>query len=185
MTALCPDDRLRDALDLMSRSDAQGLREVDGLLEDYPLDARLHFVRGSLLAALRDYSAAQSAMNRAVEIAPDYAIARFQAGFLAFTSGNVALASEIWEPLRAHDPEDPLRLFVEGLDRLAVDDFEGSAALLSRGIQANRDNAALNADMRLLLDAMPRPPSDAESEDEPVSLAQFTLRQSAARKKLH
>jgi Flp pilus assembly protein TadD len=186
--ATCPDELLRDALEQISEDTPGSVEKMDRLLADYPLDPRLHFLHGSLLAGARHYGPAQAAMARAVEIAPDFAIARFQLGFLAFTSGDPATASATWAPLLEHDPDDPLRLFVEGLHRLAVDDFAGAASYLRRGIAANTLNPVLNRDMALLLEGMPQvgtPASGDEGEEEPLSLTQLALQQSAARKKLH
>jgi hypothetical protein len=186
MSATCPDELLRDVLERMATDDADGGAGVDRLLADYPLDPRVHFLHGSVLAGARQYGPARAAMARAVEFAPDFAIARFQLGFLDFTSGDPVTASATWAPLLEQQPGDPLRLFVEGLQRLAVDDFAGAASFLRRGIAANTANLVLNRDMTLLLDAMPsaQSPSTGE-EDEPLSLTQLALQQSAARKKLH
>jgi tetratricopeptide (TPR) repeat protein len=185
MSATCPDELLREALERLARDDAGGLEEIEKLVGDYPGDARLYFLHGSLLAAARRYGEARTAMTRAVEIAPDYGIARFQLGFLAFTSGDAASASAAWEPLLKRDAGDSLRLFAEGLQRLAVDDFAAAADLLHRGMAANQDNPALNADMARLLEAIEAERAPADGEAEPLSLTQLALRQSAARSTRH
>src|SRR5260221_14244355 len=58
-------------------------------------------------------------MQRAVEIAPHYALARFQLGFLQFTSGDAAAAEATWRPLEALPGDSPLRLFSGGVRALA------------------------------------------------------------------
>lgn len=184
-STLCPDRLIQDAVGRIARDEPGGLQQVERLIADYPTDARLHFWYGSLLAAARRYDAASSAMSRAVELAPDFDIARFQLGFLAFTSGDAARAADVWRPLLASDPEDPLRLFAEGLERLAVDDFAAAAALLRRGIELNRSNPAQNKDMQLLLDAIPNGHPPSETASEPISLTQLALQHSVARKKKH
>lgn len=183
MSSTCPDNKLKGALERMDLPNAQ--QHFEKLIADYPEDARLHLLLGSVLAAARDYEGAKAAMAQAVELSPDYGIARFQLGFLHFTSGDAAEAVSIWEPLREHSPDDYLRLFAEGLERLAVDDFDQAEELIRRGIAANRANPPLNGDMRLLLEAMAGADKRAGGEDEPLSATQLALRQSAARNKLN
>jgi tetratricopeptide (TPR) repeat protein len=184
MSDHCPDERLKGLLERLSREEEGASAEVSALLREYPGDPRLHFLHGSLLAAVRRYDEARGAIAEAVALAPDYPIARFQLGFLEFTSGDAAAASETWRPLLDGAPGDPLRLFVEGLQRLAEDEFAAATALLRRGIDANTANGALNADMHRLIEAVEaRHPSDAD--EEPLSLAQLALRQSAARSTRH
>jgi hypothetical protein len=117
-----------------------------------------------------------------LEIAPDFAIARFQLGFLAYTSGDAAEAFSVWEPLLDHSPDDYLRLFLEGFERLAADDFAGARERLERGIAANHDILPLNDDMRLILKALPASDQPRDGGGEPTSLAEQALQQSAARK---
>jgi tetratricopeptide (TPR) repeat protein len=185
MVDTCPEELLVELLERVAEDGTAGLAALDRLLEEYPGDPRLHFLHGSLLAAEKRYDEAREAMAKAVEIAPDYDLARFQLGFLAFTSGDAQAASAAWARLLDRDSDNPLRLFAEGLERLAVDDFEGSAERLRRGIAANPENPPLNRDMTLIIDAMPRPPQPDDGQDEPSSLTQLALQQSAARKSVH
>lgn len=190
MSETCDDTVIAELLEAAARDERSALSALENLTRDYPRDARLHFLHGSLLAAAGAYRSARDAIGKAVEVAPDFAIARFQLGFLAFTSGEAEEASATWRPLLAAEVDDPLRLFVEGLEKLARDDFEGSAASLRDGIARNRDNPALNGDMARLIEAMPldTPPAPAPPEasdtDEPLSLTQLALQQSA-RKRLN
>jgi len=184
MAEMCPEETVGELLAQAHGDERGALASVERLVEAYPGDARLHFLHGSLLAAAGAYRSARDAIARAVAAAPDFAIARFQLGFLAFTSGDAAEASAVWQPLLAEAEDHPLRLFVEGLEKLAADAFEESAALLRRGIEANRDNPALNDDMRRLIEAMPQSGAEPAGADEPLSLTQLALQQSA-RKRLH
>src|SRR5207249_11806575 len=106
----CPAALLSEAVAVVAADDGEGLRRIEGLIDDYPADARLHFLRGSVLAGLRRYPEGRRAMRRALDIAPAYALARFQLGFLEFTSGEAALAEETWRPLHALADDIPLRL---------------------------------------------------------------------------
>ena len=173
-TALYPQDDL-DAL-VRGLANGEGVESVEAALSSCPADPRLHFLHGSVLAGDRRYPEARAAIGCAVELAPDYAIARFQLGFLEFTSGEPDLANRTWEPLATLPTDHALRRFADGLMRLPADDIEGAVALLRQGIEANDENPALNRDMQMLIDELLRtqPPSPAE---EPMSETQLLLRQ--------
>lgn len=173
MQTLCPDTALNAALSDPAGGEEGVLTRVEALIEAYPEDARLYFLRGSLLAGLRRYPAGAAAMAEALRIAPDYEIARFQLGFLHFTSGDATEASQVWAPLTASAQDAPLRLFVEGLQRLAADDWDGAAERLERGIALNTVNAPLNTDMRRLLSEIAARRGTAE--EDPMSDTQRLL----------
>src|SRR5260221_244134 len=107
----CPAERLSEVAAIVAGDDVKGLDRLDGLIGEFPRDARLHFLRGSVLAGLRRYEEARVAMQRAVEIAPHYALARFQLGFLEVTSGDAAAAEATWRPLDAPPGDSPPRPF--------------------------------------------------------------------------
>jgi tetratricopeptide (TPR) repeat protein len=164
--SLCPAPALTAASDRAERDTADGLAAVEALLRDYPTDPRLHFLKGSLLAALQRVDEALAPFAAALIYDPGYAIARFQLGLLQLSSGDPAAAAATWAPLAALGPEEPLRLFADGLQRLAVDDFAGAEAQLRRGIAGNSQIPALNRDMQLVLDTMSAGPP---SEEPPAS----------------
>jgi Flp pilus assembly protein TadD len=172
----CPADLLAHIASAAERDTEAGLAEAARALEEHPRDPRLHFLQGSLFAAQQRYPEAVDALQVAVALAPAYHIARFQLGFLRLTSGAVDAAIDSWLPLRDLQAEDPLRLFAEGLGELARDAFAAARSRLLQGIALNTDHPALNGDMRLLVEAMPRedatPPSGPQS-----SQADWLLRQ--------
>ncbi len=172
----CPQEKLAELLTVAGADDEQGLAHVERLIGDYGLDPRLHFLRGSLLAALRRYAEAREAMHRAIEIAPGYAIARFQVGLLELTSGEPAAAEATWAPLQVLPEDEPLRLFATGLNHLARDEFGAAIERLSQGIERNADNPALNRDMEMVIDETRRKMTE-EATDEPISAAHMLLRQ--------
>ncbi len=88
----CPQDVLARTADAVKSDSARGLAAIDDALKRYPLDARLHFLRGSVLAGLERYDEARAAIGEALRIAPGFAIARFQLGFLELTCGAPAAA---------------------------------------------------------------------------------------------
>lgn len=164
------------------------LAKADDLLKSYPRDARLHFLRGSILVGAGKPIEAYSALSRAVDIAPDFAIARFQLGFFQLTSGEANNALATWGPLEQLEDGHYLRLFVEGLRHLIADDFDMAFQLLGRGMKANTENPPLNRDMQLLIDRcrdVGRIPdndsasveAEKEGEEESVSATSFLLGQ--------
>jgi len=167
---LCPDEDMNALLAAASAGDA----DLVGALERYPGDPRLHFLHGSVLAGNRDYPASRQAMARALEHAPAFEIARFQLGFLEFTSGEPEAASATWGPLRELAADHPLRLFSEGLLRLTVDDVAGAISLLRRGMELNDANPPLNRDMQLLVSTLSE---GGEPEPEPTSETDLLMRQ--------
>jgi hypothetical protein len=173
----CPDDLLSSAAAIASQSTTRGLKNVDRLIGRYPSDARLHFLRGSLLAGLQRYDEAREAMHGAITISPGFALARFQLGFLEFTSGDAQTASATWGALKSQPENSPLLAFVCGLEALAEDRFDDAVALLTDGISKNTTLDPLNADMQLIIDAVRRDhPSEGRSE-EAVSATHLLLQQ--------
>lgn len=150
--SLCPDVRLNALITLAHHSDEGGIKMADELLLEWPLDPRLHFLKGSILAGVQQYDEARRSIAHAVEITPDYKLARFQLGFLDLTCGRPLDAIGVWAPLE-HLPEDePLRLFAEGLASMTGDHFSDARRLLATGIKLNTENIPLNGDMQLILD---------------------------------
>lgn len=148
---ICPENLLGEALAAAGGDDQAGLERVEVLARTYPHDPRLHFLRGSMLAGLKRYEAAIGAIGQALALAPGYAVARFQLGFLYFTSGDAAAAAMVWRPLSELPEDEPLRLFAEGLEHLARDDWDSATGRLERGMALNTANPPMNADMRLIL----------------------------------
>ena len=180
---LCPADLLAETVAELDGAGEQGVAKVDRLLLLYPRDARLHFLRGSLLAGLAAYPQAREAMAVATTLAPDYALARFQLGFLELTSGDAAKALQTWAPLRDLEPEQPLRLFVEGLTHLVADEFRAAIASLNDGIARNPDLPPLNADMRLIIARVETLMADGLKSSGDVSASHLLLQQYGDRTK--
>lgn len=149
---LCPDGRLASMTAALGTNGPGAMRQLDAALAEYPRDPRLHFLKGSLLAGEQDYAGARAAMRRAVDLAPDFAIARFQLGFLLLTCGEPHAAQEAWGPLHALAADHFLRLFVDGLCHLIRDEFADAVRLLNEGIARNSENLPMNRDMRLIVD---------------------------------
>lgn len=184
---LCPEETLAALVELADRDTERGLRRADALLLEYEEDPRLYFLKGSLLAAAQRYAEAEKPLREAVEIAPDFHIARFQLGLLLLTSGEAEKAADAWRPLAGLAPTDALRLFAEGLQHMARDEFAQAEALLRQGLERNTLHPPLNADMQMVLERMRKaaaaPPSPL-SEDA-SSQAHWLLQVSAAKPTRH
>jgi tetratricopeptide (TPR) repeat protein len=96
MPNLCDETALKDLLQAMRLAPDDQVDRIDQLLAQFPEDARLHFLRGSALAGVGRYIEAHQSLSLAVQLAPDYAIARFQLGFFQLTSGETANALDTW-----------------------------------------------------------------------------------------
>lgn len=183
-SGLCPDNKLSPLLALAGDANLRGMRELDDVLKDYPSDPRLHFLRGSILAARQDYSGARASMRRAIDLAPDYAVARFQLGLLLLTSGEAYAAQEVWGPLHLLPSEQYLRSFVLGLCHLIRDEFAEAVRLLKEGISRNRENPAMNKDMQLIIDEIQRK-LDAGTSAPAASSVDLLLQQAALKATRH
>jgi len=183
---LCSDADIADLVALASEDCVAGQGELLQRLADFPSDPRLHFLSGSLRAGAGDYEGARVAMRRAIEIAPGYALARFQLGMLLMTSGEFPAALEVLHPLIKAAPTNYLEWFASGTAHFMRDQFEAAIPALRQGLALNQENAPLNHDMALLLSKLETPETGADGQDsaEP-SAAQLLLQQAALRSTRH
>jgi tetratricopeptide (TPR) repeat protein len=126
--------------------------------------AEVFFLLGSQLAQAGAMDEALRHMARAIELAPRYAIARFQLGLLLLTQGLPQEALGVWVPLASLPADDPLRSFRLGLEHLIKDEFADAVACLRRGIALNAQFPALNEDMSLLIDRIHGLPATTATE---------------------
>jgi tetratricopeptide (TPR) repeat protein len=148
---LAPDSDMEKLVAALSTPGGDDLAPIDALLLQYPDDPRLHFMRGSVLAGMSDHIKAHAALSRAVEIAPEYAIARYQLGFFELTSGEADKALATWGPLLRAPKNNYLRVFVEGMAHVIRDEFEEAFAKFEKGIELNQENLPMNGDIELLM----------------------------------
>lgn len=180
MEDLCSETELQALMGAMQADSGDELEQVDRLIADHPGDPRLHFLRGSILASIGRPIEALPALRQAVELAPDFTIARFQLGFFQLTSGEAANALSTWGPLAMLPEQNYLRMFVAGLTHLIRDEFAEAIAQLRAGIQANDENPPLNRDMQLIVDqtsAIASGKSDEAREGDAASATSFLLDQ--------
>jgi len=131
------------------------------------------FLLGSEYAQIGMFDEAVSNMQRAVDLAPEFPIARFQLGLLHLTSGRADDARQALAPLADLGDQHGLAVLARGLDHLISDDFPECVRCLEQGMELNLDNPALNADMQQLVErvksamaAAPSAPADAEPAEE-------------------
>lgn len=150
MYTLCGDQEMQDLLNTMAQ-EGDAVERAEALLQDFPDDARLHFLRGSMLIGKGRLIEAHQSLSRAVALAPEFDIARFQLGFFQLTSGEAEKALDTWGRLDRLPDAHYLRKFVDGLRCLIRDDFAGAIERLKAGIALNQENLPLNNDMALII----------------------------------
>ncbi len=182
----CSDEEMARLLDA-AQDGGDALAMADRLIADHPDDARLHFLRGSFLAAAGRAIEAHDALAQAVALAPDFALARFQLGLFELTSGEAARALATWQPLGTLPPDHYLAHFVTGLTHLVHDRFADARDALLTGIAANDENPPLNRDMQLVVDQCAEllPAAEAVLPGEPASATSFLLGQLGSRGTMH
>jgi tetratricopeptide (TPR) repeat protein len=150
-TELTPDLELHRLVAALGNDDPNAGATLDLLIATYPGDARLHFMKGSVLAGSARLFEAHRSLSRAVELAPEFKLARYQLGFFELTSGEPQKAMTTWGPLLADGDDSCFRKFVEGMAHLIRDEFAAAFALFEAGMALNTDNELLNNDIRLLM----------------------------------
>jgi len=183
---LCDEKTLNELVAALQGGAKDDIQRTDRLLVEYPDDARLHFLRGSMLIGIGRPIEALPAMRKAVELAPDMAIARFQLGLFLLTSGEPAEALSVWGPLALLPDGHYLRIFAGGLTHLIRDEFVEARSALEEGIAINQENLPLNHDMSLLIDQIRNLESGTETaENADVSATSLLLGQLASKRTTH
>ncbi len=154
----CPDSAMSELTTALAQGDLDAMEQLDGLIERFPGDARLHFLRGSVLASDGQFDAGREAMRHAIALAPGYDLARFQLGLLELSSGDAGAAEATLGPLLDLDDNNYLRLFAEGLGHLVRDEFDACRRVLVKGMAINQAIPKMNEDMQILLDQLPASP---------------------------
>ncbi|WEK46114.1 MAG: hypothetical protein P0Y56_13980 [Candidatus Andeanibacterium colombiense] len=172
---LCGDEEMAGLMEALQKDDTTDLAEVDRLLQRFANDPRLHFMRGSILAGQQQPLEAHSALMRAVQLAPEFHIARYQLGFFELTSGEVDRALSTWGPLQRLPADFYLRKFVDGLIHLVRDEFDEALTLMREGLALNRENEPLNNDIRLLMRECEKLPHGAKASGEESDLSATSM----------
>lgn len=142
---------------LQAGNDGDSARAVDLFRQAAQVDpgsALPAFLVGSELAAGGRLADAEAAFAQAVLIAPGFHLARYQLGLLQFSAGRPDAALVTWGPLHALPDEAPLGHHVRGFAALARGAYADAVAHWERGLDLAGADAALSADIRLVLAAV-------------------------------
>ena len=172
----CSDEAIQQVVAIAGQDAGAGIRAADALLVQFPDDARLHFLKGSLLIGQRRHIAAHAALVRAVELDPGFAIARFQLGFFELTSGEVEASRQTLAPLLELPDTHYLKLFALGLDSLVHDRFAECIERLRQGQALNQENLPLNRDMDLIIGKCQELVGPSQTSGDDVSATSLLLR---------
>lgn len=116
-----------------------------------PRNGEIRYLLGAELAQQRRYDEAVLELSAAVALNPLLHTARLQLGLLHLTMAQTQHAAAVLAPLESLEDQSGLKHFKRGLDALMVDDLQAAVASIEHGIELNRENPPLNADMRMLL----------------------------------
>ena len=147
---LADDDEIEQLVAAIGADAEDDVAAVDRLIDRYPQDPRLRFLKGSILAGRGEAIPAHEEMSCAVELAPDFTLARYQLGFFELTSGEADRALQTWGPILRLDKQQYLRRFVDGMAHLIRDEFAEAIAEFEAGVALNQENLPMNNDIRLL-----------------------------------
>jgi tetratricopeptide (TPR) repeat protein len=150
------DDRMEAALALFAQASALA-----------PASGVPHFLAGSEHANAGNIDLAEAAFARAVLLAPEFALARYQLGLLQFSSQRAAMALVTWQPLFNLPSADPLGHFVRGFEALARDSFTEALEHYREGLACNDINQAMASDIVQVVTAVEKlPGGEAPTEVE-------------------
>jgi tetratricopeptide (TPR) repeat protein len=146
-----------ELLHLALRASAQNHHEeaiscLKRAIEKKPESAKLHYMLGAEHAEIGLYERAVEEISNAVKLDPKLDTAHFQLGLLHITSGRVQQAIDAWKSLDQLGSSNFLYLFKKGLIHLTNNEFDECVNALEKGILQNNTNAALNRDMKRIID---------------------------------
>lgn len=124
---------------------------LQDLLQQAPGHAGAHCMLAAEWVSQGKLDEGEASYARALVIAPEFVVARFQLGLLLFSSSRVAMAMLIWRELLSLPENNPYRLFTEAYIALANDAFDEAIRLFESGKANNPDNPPLNHDADLCL----------------------------------
>jgi len=130
----------------------EALGYLKSATQRFPRNAKAHYLLGAEHAHIGMYDRAIGDISEAVRLDPTLLTAHFQLGLLHLTSGRAADAERAWRALDGLAPTEALYLFKTGLTHLIHDRLPECTAALEQGIERNVSTAALNEDMRRVLD---------------------------------
>jgi tetratricopeptide (TPR) repeat protein len=153
METLDPDKLFDLALQASQANDTQkSIGIIKTAIDQSPDDARMWYMLGTLYGDIGIYDKAVLNMEKALEIDPNYAIARFHLGLLHLMSGQQDKAEATWLPLNTLGETHYLTLFKMGLLKIVNNEIEQGIALIREGINRNHLVESLNKDMQTVIE---------------------------------
>jgi tetratricopeptide (TPR) repeat protein len=126
--------------------------------------APARFLLASVYAQLNLFDKAIPEMEASLALDPTMGVARFQLGLMHLTTGDTLRALDVLLPLADFGPAHYLAHFGAGLRMLIQNELDAAVQCLATGITLNKDIAAMNDDMRRIIERLDRPgPSAPES----------------------
>ena len=113
--------------------------------------AKFYYILGAQHAEIGMHERAVEEMSKALELDDSMDTARFQLGLLKMTMNDVEGAKSTWSQLDALGKDEPLRLFKNAIEEAVSGNFAAALEIAQRGVDANKDNPALNTDMNNLI----------------------------------
>lgn len=143
---------LRASIDAMSRDrNGEAVSLLKVLVEREPGNFQGHYLLAAEHMQLGMVDRAEVGFRRAVALAPDLAIARFQLGQLYLVKGDGAAAKSTLAPLLDLPPGSALARYAQGLIATADEDGAGAIEALQAGLACEQDSLPLAGDMQRLL----------------------------------
>ena len=144
-----------------------------------------HFLAGSEHASAGNVELAEAALARAVLLAPEFTLARYQLGLLQFSSQRPAMALVTWQPLFGLPGADPLGHFVRGFEALARDSFAEALEHYREGLACNDINQAMASDIQQVVTVVQNLPGGEAAAAADVDPAVRHVLLSGYAKRLH
>ena len=164
MTQITLTPQLQQALAASAADDSEKALELLTLAcAATPAEPLPHFLLGAELAQVKRYDEAEAAYATAVALSPGFHIARFELGTLQMVLSRPATALVTWQPLLELPEGEPLRLFVLGYTAYFQDRFDDALGLFHRGMAANQVNAALNGNIRQVIERVEAAKAEAHA----------------------
>jgi predicted Zn-dependent protease len=147
------DELLRVSLDAINQNrHADAVAMLKTLLERDSRHVFGNFLLAAEHAQLGMMDRAEEGFRRTVELAPDFAIARFQLGQLYLTKNDGATAKTVLAPLAEMPAGQALGAYARGLIAAANEDAGEAVRQLQAGLACPQEIPPLAGDMRRVLD---------------------------------
>ncbi|WP_354623039.1 hypothetical protein [Psychromonas sp. MME2] len=93
-------------------------------------------------------------MEKTIELGTTLTAANFQLGLLYMATEEYDNAQESWKTIQQEGENDYIYIFSQALIHLVNNQEEKAKSLLAEGIELNKDNTALNNDMKNVLNSI-------------------------------